>query len=63
MINKVVFTLSELAEARKRLILDRSGILPIEVHEDGYYYDPHELFRTMTKKDKKSKKNARSNKR
>jgi hypothetical protein len=44
---KTIFSPSELSEARKRLIAERDGVLPVEVHEDGYYYDPHELSRAL----------------
>lgn len=32
------------------MIAERDGVLPVEVHEDGYYYDPHDLFRALVKK-------------
>jgi hypothetical protein len=47
---KRVFTPSELERAKADLIERRLGVLPVEVTENGYYYDPHEFVAAMDKK-------------
>ena len=47
---KKVFTPSELERAKADLIEKRLGILPVEVTENGYYYDPHEFVAAMDRK-------------
>jgi len=53
---KKVFSAVELEKAKIELLEKRLGILPIEVTETGYYYDPHELFDALEQKDKKLNK-------
>ena len=47
---KKVFSATELERAKAELIEKRLGILPIEVTESGYYYNPHELFNALEEK-------------
>jgi len=47
---KKVFTSSELERAKADLLEKRLGILPVEVTENGYYYDPHEFVAAMDRK-------------
>jgi hypothetical protein len=50
MTRQKIFSPSELSEARKKLIAERDKVLPVEVQDDGYYYDPHELFQILKKR-------------
>ncbi len=42
-----VFSLAEVARARKALMAERLGVLPVAVDEFGYRYDPLEAIEAL----------------
>jgi hypothetical protein len=44
-----VFSPSELEKAKEELIYKKLKILPDEVTENGYYYDPDDLMKAINK--------------
>jgi len=48
-----VFSPAELAHARMQLIEKKLGILPDEVHFDGFYYNGEKALRAIKKRRRK----------
>ena len=44
-----VFSPSELEKAKEELIEKKLKIIPVEVTENGFYYDPDDLFKAIKK--------------